>query len=72
MIGAIAAVEPPFLIATYDWRYELPQLSLIPIAAVLGLLALAGRASDRTSAMSPTRADGLVHTGQPADANQDR
>jgi hypothetical protein len=72
VIGAIAAVEPPFLIATYDWRYELPQLSLIPIAAVLGMLALAGRASDRTSAMSPTRADGLVHTGQPADANQDR
>jgi hypothetical protein len=72
VIGALAAVEPPFLIATYDWRYELPQLSLIPIAAVLGILALAGRASDRTSAMSPTDTDGLVHTGQPADANQDR
>jgi hypothetical protein len=42
-LGAIFAVEPPFLIATFDWRYELPQLSLIPVAAVLGLTALAGR-----------------------------
>ncbi|HEX2819332.1 MAG TPA: hypothetical protein VHO07_04070 [Streptosporangiaceae bacterium] len=41
-IGTIAAVEPPFLITTFDWRYELPQLSLIPIAAMLALTALAG------------------------------
>ena len=47
-IGAIAAVEPPFLVATFDWRYELPQLSLIPVAAVLGLAALTARAGDRT------------------------
>lgn len=39
-VAVIAAVEPPFLVATFDWRYELPQLSLIPIAAVLGLTAL--------------------------------
>jgi hypothetical protein len=45
-IGTIIAVEPPFIIATFDWRYELPQLSLIPIAAILGVTALAGRASD--------------------------
>lgn len=36
-IGAIAAVESPFVIVTFDWRYELPQLSLIPVAAVLGV-----------------------------------
>ena len=36
-LGTIAAVEPPLVIATFDWRYELPQLSLIPIAAVLGV-----------------------------------
>jgi Dolichyl-phosphate-mannose-protein mannosyltransferase len=47
-IGAIAAVEPSFVIATFDWRYELPQLSLIPIAAVLGLMALTARVGDRT------------------------
>jgi hypothetical protein len=72
VIGAVAAIEPPFLIAAYDWRYELPQLSLIPIAAVLGVTALAGRASDRISAASPTGAKGRVHTGQPTDANQNR
>ena len=37
-----AAIFPPFLIATFDWRYELPQLSLIPVAAVLGVLAMTG------------------------------
>ncbi len=41
-IGTIVVVENPFLITTFDWRYELPQLSLIPIAAMLALTALAG------------------------------
>ena len=50
-MAAIAAAEPPFVIATFDWRYELPQLSLIPIAAVLGLTALTGRR--RTAAIRP-------------------
>ena len=43
-------IVPPFIIATFDWRYELPQLSLIPIAAVLGVTALAGWDRDRTLA----------------------
>jgi hypothetical protein len=50
-LGTIAVVLPPFLIATFDWRYEMPQLSLIPVAAVLGVLALTGagdRAAGRT------------------------
>jgi Dolichyl-phosphate-mannose-protein mannosyltransferase len=46
--GTIFAVVPPFIIATFDWRYELPQLSLIPIAAVLGVTAMAGWDRDRT------------------------
>jgi hypothetical protein len=71
-IGAIAAVEPSFLIATFDWRYELPQLSLIPIAAVLGMMALTGRACGAPPATSPTSTEGLVHTGQPADTPQSR
>jgi hypothetical protein len=41
-VGTIVVVENPFLITTFDWRYELPQLSLIPIAAMLALTALAG------------------------------
>jgi hypothetical protein len=60
--GVIATVIPPFIIATFDWRYELPQLSLIPVAAVLGVLALTGkpgtgpRPADR-EADQPVRAD---------------
>jgi hypothetical protein len=69
-IGVIAAVEPPFIIANFDWRYELPQLSMIPIAAVLGVMALAGRGSDRTPARWPASTDRLVHTGQSAHANE--
>jgi hypothetical protein len=65
-LGALAAVEPPFLIATFDWRYELPQLSLVPIAAVLGLTALADRASDRTPAIRSASAERLIHVGEPA------
>ena len=49
-LGTIAAVEPPFIIAPFDWRYELPQFSLIPIAAVLGIVALAGGVATRTPA----------------------
>jgi 4-amino-4-deoxy-L-arabinose transferase-like glycosyltransferase len=52
-LGTIFLVVPPFIIATFDWRYELPQLSLIPIAAVLGVTALAGWDRDRTPAASP-------------------
>jgi hypothetical protein len=49
-LGAVAMIVPPFIIAPFDWRYELPQFSLIPIAAVLAVTALAGwdRASEIT------------------------
>ncbi len=47
-LGTVFMVVPPFIIATFDWRYELPQFSLIPIAAVLGVTALAGWDRDRT------------------------
>jgi 4-amino-4-deoxy-L-arabinose transferase-like glycosyltransferase len=45
-LGTIAMIVPPFIIATFDWRYELPQFYLIPIAAVLGVMAMAGRDRD--------------------------
>jgi hypothetical protein len=41
-LGTIFLIVPPFIIATFDWRYELPQLSLIPVAAALGVMALRG------------------------------
>src|SRR5262249_34468390 len=68
-LGAIVAVEFPFVIATFDWRYELPQFSLIPIAAVLGVTALTGRPSDRAPATRPTSTARLVHSGQSAHAD---
>jgi len=63
-LGAIAAVEPPFVIATFDWRYELPQLSLIPIAAVLGVTALVGPRRDTVGGTS------LANTDQSARPSQ--
>lgn len=38
-LSAIAILLPPALFATFDWRYQLPQLTLIPVAAVLGITA---------------------------------
>lgn len=60
-IAAIVVTESPFLTATFDWRYELPQLSLIPIAAGLGVTALAGWRPDRTPAARPVSTDLPVH-----------
>ena len=53
-LGTIAMVVPPFIIATFDWRYELPQFYLIPIAAVLGVRAMTARDSDTSPAAPST------------------
>jgi len=50
-LATIATVVPPFMVATFDWRYELPQLSLIPVAAVLGARALLGGRHDQPAAV---------------------
>jgi hypothetical protein len=34
--GAVFVLLPAAAFATFDWRYQLPQLSLIPVAAILG------------------------------------
>ncbi len=52
-VAAIVVTEVPYLVGNFDWRYELPQLSLIPVAAVLGALALTGGAGARTPATPP-------------------
>jgi hypothetical protein len=31
------------MFATFDWRYQLPQLSLVPVAAILGADAIGRR-----------------------------
>ena len=38
--SAVLVLIPPAAFATFDWRYQLPQLSLIPVAAVLGVAAI--------------------------------
>jgi hypothetical protein len=43
----VAILLPPALFATFDWRYQLPQLSLIPVAAVLGADLIGSRPSAR-------------------------
>jgi hypothetical protein len=40
--SAVLVLIPPALFATFDWRYQLPQLTLIPVAAVLGGTVSAG------------------------------
>ena len=41
--SAVLVLIPPAVFATFDWRYQLPQLSLIPVAAVLGVAAIRRR-----------------------------
>ncbi len=71
---------PPALFATFDWRYQLPQLTLIPVAAVLGgqadypPSARQRRYSSMNSScmlrsqvsglQAPGEPDGLAHLGQ--------
>lgn len=39
-VSTIAVLAVPAVFATFDWRYQLPQLSFVPIAAFLGWQAL--------------------------------
>jgi hypothetical protein len=41
--SAVAVLVAAAAFAPFDWRYQLPQLTLIPVAAVLGIMALAAR-----------------------------
>ncbi|MBV9092457.1 MAG: phospholipid carrier-dependent glycosyltransferase [Streptosporangiaceae bacterium] len=41
--GAVLMLVPPALFAAFDWRYQLPQLTLIPVAAALAAAAVGGR-----------------------------
>jgi len=41
--SAVLVLVPPAAFATFDWRYQLPQLTLIPVAAILGLYAIMSR-----------------------------
>jgi hypothetical protein len=63
-LSAVLVLIPPAAFATFDWRYQLPQLSLIPAAAVLGAAMLGnGRL---TAARTPT--GGTARRTRPASA----
>jgi hypothetical protein len=44
-VAAVTAVVSAAAFAPFDWRYQLPQLTLIPAAAAFGAMALAGWAA---------------------------
>ena len=41
--GAVLVLVPPAAFATFDWRYQLPQLTLIPVAAILAVNVITSR-----------------------------
>jgi hypothetical protein len=58
--SAVAVLVAAAAFAPFDWRYQLPQLTLIPVAAALGATALTAR---RTAEPEP-----VVPPGRPAPA----
>ncbi|MFY9934063.1 MAG: phospholipid carrier-dependent glycosyltransferase [Streptosporangiaceae bacterium] len=53
--SAICVLIPAAAFATFDWRYQLPQLTLIPIAAIYGFNAI-GSLRSGSSQAAPRRA----------------
>jgi hypothetical protein len=53
--SAVTALVAAAAFAPFDWRYQLPQLTLIPVAAVLGVTALTAR---RTTSPDPAGPSG--------------
>jgi len=63
--SAIVVLIPPALFATFDWRYQLPQLTLVPVAAALGVLALSARRTS-TAGTAPQDRPASAESGLPA------
>jgi hypothetical protein len=51
--SAVLILILPAAFANFDWRYQLPQLSLIPVAAMLGVQAARSRAQAGPEGLSP-------------------
>ena len=60
--SAILVLVPPALFATFDWRYQLPQLTLVPVAAVLATRVF--RPVDSPGHETP-RTPSAIHTHLP-------
>ncbi len=50
--SAVLVVLPPAAFATFDWRYQLPQLSLIPAAAILAVNTIFSRAEGEPASIT--------------------
>jgi hypothetical protein len=53
--SAVLVLVPPAAFATFDWRYQLPQLTLIPVAAILGLNKIISRLTSSSQRATSNR-----------------
>lgn len=63
--SAVVVLLPAAAFATFDWRYQLPQLSLIPVAAILGGNTITSRIP-RSSKPGQRDSGGGTHPDRPA------
>jgi hypothetical protein len=55
-LTALLVTAPDEVVSTFDWRYQLPQLVLAPLAGGLGIAAFIPRARTGTGGRAPARA----------------
>jgi len=63
-VGAELVLVPPAAFATFDWRYQLPQLTLIPVAAILGLNTIMSRPTSSSQRAKSNPEAGPKEQGQ--------
>ena len=68
-LTALLVTVPDAALSTFDWRYQLPQIVLSPLAGGLGLAALIPRA--RTAMVIRGGAPGSAQASKAAEANRD-
>jgi hypothetical protein len=61
--ATVAALTSASAFAPFDWRYQLPQLTLIPVAAILGITVLSGWRSPPAPGAGPRVPSATVPSG---------
>jgi hypothetical protein len=62
--SAVLVLVPAAAFATFDWRYQLPQLTLIPVAAILGLNTIMSRPTSSSQRAKSNPEAGPKEQGQ--------
>jgi hypothetical protein len=62
--SAVLVLVPPAVFATFDWRYQLPQLTLIPVAAILGRNTIMSRLTSSSQRAKSNPEAGPKEQGQ--------